>query len=128
MELPPLNRNSSSAYHLSNDPKRQDLKYFLPHKKLLKLSNNNNGFIDTWPANSSNQIPDTTGLSIDKYKRLTLSKDINKRERISKPKFLENLERFLNNELSKLGFNDTNDKTPSEAKLQVLILNKQKQI
>ncbi len=61
--------------------------------------------IDTWPAHSINQRPINTQLSLNKFNNLVLSNSSadGKSEITPKPKFLENLEKFLHRELKALG-------------------------
>ena len=77
------------------------------------------GTIDTWPAHSANQRPSNMQLSLNKHKNLVLSNSQaeGKPELTPKPKFLENLEKFLKRELKALGCYNT--QTTSESRLQV---------
>jgi hypothetical protein len=75
--------------------------------------------LDTWPAHSANQRPANMQLALNKHNNLVISNSQaeGKPELTPKPKFLENLEKFLNRELKALGVNNT--QTTSESKLQV---------
>lgn len=65
------------------------------------------GVIDTWPAHSQNQRPANVQLTLNKHNRLVIHNAIEdgKVDMTPKPKFLENLEKFLRHELEILGCN-----------------------
>ena len=81
------------------------------------------GVIDTWPAHSTNQRPVNMQLSLNKFNNLVLSNSQadGKADITPKPKFLENLEKFLNRELKALGCH-TNNIAANESRLQVISL------
>jgi hypothetical protein len=140
-KLPPLNNNNSgrNSRNLDNDmntsnsfrqlnedaryilPRDSNIVHHLPARNLIKLDNNE-GVIDTWPAHSANQRPTNIQLALNKHNRLVITnaREEGKPDITPKPKFLENLEKFLNKELKTLGIsNSNNERQPSEAKLQV---------
>ena len=75
--------------------------------------------IDTWPAHSGNQRPVNMQLTLTKAHALVVTNSIaeGKPEMTPKPKFLENLEKFLHRELKTLKCDKIT--TANEAKLQV---------
>lgn len=79
------------------------------------------GIIDTWPAHSANQRPSNVHISLNRKNQLLVTNDLalGKPEITPKPKFLENLEKFLHRELKLL---DCYNSQPSEARLQVRLL------
>jgi hypothetical protein len=93
----------------------------LPPRNSLKANLElQTGVIDSWPAHSANQRPANMQLSLNKYNSLVVSncQAEGKPEITPKPKFLENLEKFLNKELRALGCNPKNTSETSEARLQ----------
>jgi hypothetical protein len=80
---------------------------------------NHSGIIDSWPAHSANQHPLNMQIALAKNNTLIIynAQAEGKPDLTPKPKFLENLEKFLQKELKKLGA--TNGSIASEAKLQV---------
>ena len=75
--------------------------------------------IDSWPAHSANQRPSNIQMSLAKDKTLMISnaQAEGKPDLTPKPKFLDNLDKFLQRELKKLG--STNYAIANDARLQV---------
>ena len=98
-----------------------DSQHSLPPRNTLKANLElQSGVIDSWPAHSANQRPSNIQLSLNKYNSLVISNQQaeGKPELTPKPKFLENLEKFLQKELRALGCNPNNKSETSESRLQ----------
>lgn len=77
------------------------------------------GVIDSWPAHSANQRPSNVHISLNRNHQLMVTNELaeGKAEITPKPKFLENLEKFLQRELKLLdGYSDGSQ--TNEARLQ----------
>jgi hypothetical protein len=93
----------------------------LPPRNSLKANLQiQSGIIDSWPAHSANQLPSNMQLSLNKYNSLVVSNQQaeGKPDLTPKPKFLENLERFLHKELKTLGCSSNTSVETSESRLQ----------
>ena len=124
-KLPPLHENQIVKVNNEIGEKYTLANSIIPHSippiNSLKANvDHQSGTIDTWPAHSANQRPSNMQLSLNKHKHLILSNSQaeGKPELTPKPKFLENLEKFLKRELKALGV--YNSEATSESRLQVL--------
>lgn len=121
-KLPPLpgqivekSKDIGGKYTLTNNA----IAHSVPPRNVLKASlDNQTGIIDTWPAHSTNQRPMNMQLSLNKFNNLVLSNSQaeGKPETTPKPKFLDNLEKFLHRELKALGC--SNNSGSNETRLQ----------
>ncbi|RNA16687.1 Translin-associated factor X-interacting 1 [Brachionus plicatilis] len=118
--LPPIKSQSQLAkIDLGNKYTIGNSTISVPPRNALKTSGENSGgVIDTWPAHSANQRPSNLQISLTKSNNLLITNaQAEGRPNITpKPKFLENLEKFLQRELKVLGCE--NSYTTSEARLQ----------
>lgn len=118
--LPPLpgqiqNREIGGRYTLANNA----ISHSVPPIGVLQANiDQQAGVIDTWPAHPSNQRPSNMQLSLNKFNNLVLSNSNaeGKPDVTPKPKFLENLEKFVQRELKALGC--SNNGGTNEVRLQ----------
>lgn len=96
------NQEIGSRYKLANSI----VPHSVPPKGAIQSNGENQlGVIDTWPAHSTNQRPANIQLSLNKFNNLILT-NVNaegQSDNTPKPKFLENLEKFVSRELKALG-------------------------
>lgn len=106
--LPPLpgqidkSRELGGRYTLANNA----ITHSVPPIGAIKSNGEHqSGVIDTWPAHSTNQRPSNMQLSLNKFNNLVLTNanSEGKPDNAPKPKFLENLEKFVHRELKALG-------------------------
>ncbi|KAL8570488.1 hypothetical protein ACOMHN_034523 [Nucella lapillus] len=113
----PHGRNKLEAF--GGQPYRLNGKvYPLPPPKALRPHiDTKAGEMDTWPAHASGLALSTSAAMLSKNKSLVILNEVDggKPPMIPKPRFLEQLENFLNKELHALGVTDV---SPSELRLQ----------
>jgi hypothetical protein len=106
--LPPLpgqverSREVGGRYTLANS----SIAHAVPPRGAIQASiEYQSGVIDTWPAHSTSQRPGGMQLSINKFNNLVVTNANAEAsgDSSAKPKFLENLEKFVQRELKALG-------------------------
>ncbi|CAD5115419.1 DgyrCDS4394 [Dimorphilus gyrociliatus] len=104
----------STSYKIGNS----DVKYKLPPPSTMKpYVDTQSGALDTWPAhaNNSRTVPIAVSLTKDKQLKVTDESSGKTISHVPKPKFLEQLEKYLKKELQALGVTEVG---PSELRLQ----------
>lgn len=120
--LPPLpgqvdkSREVGGRYTLANS----SIAHAVPPRGAIQASvEYQSGVIDTWPAHSTSQTRPGNTMSINKFNNLVVSNPgggEGSGDSTGKPKFLENLEKFVQRELKALGCSHGNG--TSEVRLQ----------
>ena len=120
-KLPPLAASSDTGQYQGLNgpsyvlPKHSSVRYTLPPPTVLKPYHDTKaGGLETWPAHCGGQHAVSSTVTVNKDRRL-VAVEPGRTRIIPKPRFLDNLEKFLQKELQSLGVSEVE---PSELRLQ----------